>query len=369
MAKISKKSDLKIAVFCGGAGTRMWPMSRRSKPKQFQALVGKKSLFRQTVERLLLGFEPENIFAVTGREYLNLVTAEAPEIPVENIIIEPEMRDSLAATGYLITVFSHRFPGCIVASLWADHIVKNERLFIRALKAAYKVAQKENCLVNIDVRPTYPSTDLGYIQIGRMVKAVDNFEVFGIVRQVEKPDLRRAKKFLNSWNYLWHVGYAVWPVEKMLSFYKKFTPEVYKHLKRIKENLGTDREQEVSLKEYSQIPRTSIDFAIFEKIPKGEWLDIPVDLGWSDIGIWSVLKDELAETKETNVVSGQNIDIGSSDCLIYGPNNKKIVATAGLRGMIIVDTGDALLVCPKEKAGEVKKLVEKLKEQKKNEYL
>lgn len=366
----AQKKLLKIVIFCGGTGTRIWPMSRRERPKQFQPLVGKKSMFRQMVERLLRGFEPESLFVITGESYIPLVTKEAPEIPTQNLIVEPEMRDTLAAVGLATVTILKRFPKAIIATLWgADHIVKNDEVFIKALKAAYKVAQKERKIVNVDTRPTYPDTNLGYIEIGKMVGTIDGFEVFEIIRQVEKPNFALAQKFIKSFKFLWHVGYAVWQGKLMLSFYRRYQPQAYRALLKIKDALGTTLEQEILEKEYKKIPKTSVDYGILEKLKPGDQLDIPADLGWSDVGAWNILKDALSQKKLDNVIKGENIDIDSRDCLIYGLVDKKIIATVGLEGVVVVDTPDALLVCKKERASEVKKIVNELAKKRKDHVL
>ena len=366
----SQKKPLKIVIFCGGTGTRIWPMSRRKKPKQFQPLVGKKSMFRQTVERLLKGFDPEDLFVITGVDYVPLIAKEAPEIPTQNLIVEPEMRDTLAAVGLAAIVVMKRFPDAVLATLWgADHLVKNEKIFIKALKAAHKVAQEQKKIVNVDTRPIYPDTNLGYIEIGKTVGTVDGFEVFEIIKHIEKPNLQLAREFLRSFRFLWHVGYAVCQVELMLSFYEKYQLKTYKALLKIKNALGTTLEQEVLKREYRKIPKTSVDYGILEKLKSGEQLDIPADLGWSDVGAWNILKDSLAENKLDNIIKGESINIDSHDCLIYGLTEKKIISTVGVKRLIIVDTPDALLICKKERASEVKKIVAELRKKRKNHVL
>lgn len=364
------KQTLKIVLFCGGQGTRMWPMSRKSKPKQFQPLIGSQSMFAQMFGRLTKGFSAKDIFVVTGREYVGHVVQQAPKLPLENIIVEPEMRDTLAAVGLAATVLDKKFPNTLVAALWgADHLVRNEDEFIKALTVAAQLANEIDCIVEIDVRPTFPSIHLGYIQIGKMVKQVDGLGVFEFVRQVEKPDFETAKKFVQSWEYLWHVGYSVWKTRLMLSLYEKYQPEASQALEKIKESLGTARQDEVLTSQYKRIPKTSIDFAIFEKMQPGNQLVISADLGWTDIGAWDTLKDELAESEEQNVFQGHILDIDSQNCLVYCHSDGKVVATIGLKDLIVVDTPDALLVCAKEKAQAVKNVVEQLKEKKEGKFL
>lgn len=362
--------DLKIVLFCGGAGTRMWPASRKVKPKQFQPLVGSQSMFQQALRRIKRGFPIKDIFVITGREYVGLVVQQAPDLPLENVIIEPEMRDTLAAVGYAAAVLDKKFDNPTVASLWAaDHLVKNDDQFIEALKTAYQFVNESSKMVSIDVRPTYPNIHVGYIQVGKMIKKLNNLAIFEYVRQIEKPDLKSAKKFTQGWEYLWHAGYKVWHTQKMLSLYKKFAPKVYSGLLKIQDAWGADDQEAVIRKIYPNFEKNSVDYAIFEKVNPTDIVVLSADLGWSDIGAWNILKDELSENGKDNVIQGEVYDIDSSDCLIYANGKDKVVATIGLEGLIVVDTDDALLVSKKDRIGEVKKIIERLKEANKDKYL
>ncbi len=363
-------NDLKIVLFCGGTGTRMWPMSRRDKPKQFQPLVGEKSMFQQAVGRIKKGFPIKDVFVITGRHYVGLVVEQEPDLPLENIIIEPEMRDTAAAVGYAAAVLDKKFDNPIVASLWAaDHLVKNDREFISALKSAYGFAKDTGKMVSIDVKPTYPNVHVGYIQIGKMIKKTNGMAFFQYVRQLEKPDMATAKKFASSWEYLWHAGYKVWHTQSMLSLFKKHAPKMHDNLTAIQKSWGTDKQDEVVRKVYPEFEKNSVDYAIFEKMDPKEFVVLSADLGWSDIGAWNILKDELSENNQDNVIKGQVYDIESRDCLIYGNSENKVVVTVGLEDLIVVDTPDALLVCHKDRISEVKKIIEKLKEEKKEQFL
>lgn len=362
--------DLKIALFCGGTGTRMWPASRRDKPKQFQPLVGRESMFQQAVRRIKKGFPIKDAFVITGRQYVGLVVQQAPDLPLENVIIEPEMRDTLAAVGYAAAVLDKKFGNPIVASLWAaDHLVKNGDEFIKALNAAYEFVEESGKIVSIDVRPTYPNIHVGYIQIGKMIKKLNSLAFFQYVKHIEKPDLTTAKQFVKGWEYLWHAGYKVWPAQKMLSLYKKHAPAVYRGLMKIHEAWGQDKQEETVRKIYPNFEKISVDFAVFEKMNPRELVVLSADLGWSDIGAWNILKDELSENGKENVIWGDVYDIDSVDCLIYNTTPNKVVATIGLKGLIVVDTADGLLVCEKDRVGDVKKIIERLKEARKEKYL
>lgn len=362
--------DLKIVLFCGGAGTRMWPASRRDKPKQFQPLVGSQSMFQQALKRIKKGFPIKDIFVITGREYVGLVMQQAPDLPLENVIIEPEMRDTLAAVGLAAAVLDKKFNDPIIASLWAaDHLVKNDQQFVEALKSAYEFIEQNSKMVSIDVRPTYPNIHVGYIQVGKMIKKLNNLALFEYVRHIEKPDLTTAKKFVQGWEYLWHAGYKVWRAKKMLSFYKEFAPSAYTGLIKIQEAWGSDRQDEITRKIYPTFEKVSVDYAVFEKIDPSQIVVISADLGWSDIGAWDILKDELSQNGKDNVIRGEVYDLDCENCLIYANTKDKVVATIGLEDLIVVDTQDALLVSKKERIADVKKIIEKLKVAKKDKFL
>ncbi len=361
---------MKIVVFSGGSGTRMWPISREDMPKQFQNLVGDQSFFQQMMNMVLSGFSSADVFVLTGEKYIDVVKKQIPELPEENILGEPEMRDTLAAVSFASAYLAKKFPGETMAAIWgADHIVREKETFISALKTAEKLAKTENVIAKVDVRPTFPSVHLGYIEIGEKLKEVDGFEVFEFTRHVEKPDYPTAEKFLESGNYLWNTGYFVWPLEKIMALLQKHTPETYQSLLNIQQVLGTEKEAEVIRQEYNKIPKMMIDHALFEKLEKGDQLEIPAVLGWTDVGAWNVLKDELSQGEGLNVVRGEHVDIDSVDCLIYQTNEGKIVATIGLEGMVIVDTPDALLICPKDRSQDVKKIVQDLRDSEKKHYL
>lgn len=361
---------MKIVIFSGGSGTRMWPLSRREMPKQFQNLVGNTSMFQQMVEMVLSGFKASDVFVLTGKNYIDLVKKQVPKIPSENIIGEPEMRDTLAAVSFAAAYLEKKFPGETMAALWgADHIVREKETFVKALRAAEKLANQEDVIAKVDVHPTFPSVHLGYLEIGNKIRALDGFDVYEFKRHVEKPDYATAEKFLEKGNYLWNTGYFVWKLSKFMSLLEKHNKETYNALKKIQEAVGSAKERRVVEQEYQKIPKMMIDHALFEKLEKGDQLEIPAVLGWTDVGAWNVLKDELAEASQQNVVKGEHVDIDSVDCLIFQTHEGKVVATVGLESMIIVDTPDALLICPKARSQDVKKIVQKLKETKKEKYL
>lgn len=361
--------DLKIALFCGGAGTRMWPASRKDKPKQFQPLVKNLSTFEMMVERLAKNFPMQNIFPVTTRDNVGWVVKLAPNIPLENIIVESQMRDTAAAVGLAAVVLDKKFKNPNVLALWSDHVVKNENEFGKAIKLADDVAGDSGKFVEIGVRPTFPSVALGYLKVGKMLKNVDGLAVFEFVAQIEKPDFEMAKKFVESWEYLWHIGYALWPANSMLNQFKKHFPQAYASLVKIQKAWGTSKQEDVLRSEYPKIPTTSIDFAVNSKLNADDQVVISADLGWRDVGTWNELKDEMAIRLQDNVIQGDVIELDLKDCLVYSTSERKVIAAIGLEGLVIVDTQDALLVCSKDRTQDVKKVIEKLQTQKKDRHL
>lgn len=363
---------IKIAIFSGGAGSRLWPVSRRDRPKQFQPLTGDESLFQHMVGLLERDFGLENLFVITGRDYVASIRQQVPALPPTNIVAEPDMRDTLAAVGYAAAVIEHRFPGTPLATLWgADHIVRNDETLQNALKAAYKLASERGIIVKVDVRPTFPSTQLGYVEIGERATRIDDFDAYEFVRFSEKPDLRTARHYLEHGKHLWNTGYFVWNSATILDLYRKYAPDAYAALRRIMEAMGTPDEERVTEREYAAIPKQSVDYGVFSHIQPGEMLTIPADLGWADVGAWDVLRDELSEGDGANVVMNEateHVGIDTYNSVIYSSTGK-LIATIGIDNLVIVDTPDALLVVPADRAQDVKKIVDRLKAEGKTEYL
>ncbi|HEY8284498.1 MAG TPA: sugar phosphate nucleotidyltransferase [Chloroflexota bacterium] len=347
-------------LFSGGAGSRLWPLSRRARPKQFQPLVGPDSLFQLMVRRLAASIGLENIFVSTGEVYRDLVLEQIPGLPAENVLAEPEMRDTLAAVGYAVAVLNHRYPGSTIATLWgADHVIRRDAEFVESLQAAHTLARERNWVVKVDVRPTSPSSALGYIEYGEQRAVVDGRAVHAFVRQVEKPSLATALRLIEAGNYLWNTGYIVWTAEKILGLYAEHAPEASAALKRIVQALERHGPGADIGDLYASIPKMSIDKGIFEHMGGDDMVVMPAELGWSDIGAWDVLRDELADADTGHAVRGRYIPFSSSRNLIYAPEGKQVI-TIGVDNLIVVDTGDALLICPADKAQEVKTVVQHL---------
>jgi len=347
----------------------MWPMSRKNLPKQFQPLIENVSTFEMMVNRLTKKFPHHNIFPVTTRDNVQWIVKLAPEIPLENIIIEPEMRDTAAAVGLAAAVLAKKFASPNVLAVWSDHVVRNEDQFIKAIELANETATETGKFVEIGVRPTFPSTALGYLKVGKMLSRANGMAIFEFDSQIEKPDYKEAKNFVESWEYLWHIGYALWPAQKMLAMCEKFFDEGYKHIIKIQKAWGTPDQEKVLRDQYPKIPKTSIDFAVNSHLTSSDQVVISADLGWRDIGTWNELKDEMANSPLDNIIQGEVISMDLKDCLVYSSTKEKVIAAIGIESLVIVDTEDALLVVPKDRTQDVKKIIEELKAKNKEKYL
>ncbi len=355
---------MKAVVLAGGTGTRLWPLSRHSKPKQFQKLTSDKTMFQETLERINF-LDPSDIYIATNKKFVQEVEEQAPNIPKENIIIEPALRDTASCIGLAAAVVAKHHPDEVMAVIYADHLIQNNDEFVQKLQIAAQVADQEKTLNIIEVNAKSPNVHLGYVQIGEKLTEVNGVAIHSFKQFTEKPDLETAKKFLESGDYLWNTGYYVWRVDTILDAYKQHLPNTYDRLMKIQESLDTPDETAVIETEYPECQKISIDYAIMEKVDPKQVRIIPADLGWSDIGTWESLHDELTENPEDNLVHGPGEAMDSTGTLIHNSEEKPVIAL-NLDNIAIINTKDALLVCDKSKSQDVKKVVEKLEKEREN---
>jgi len=360
---------MKIVILAGGGGTRLWPMSRKNLPKQFTKIIGDKILLRETIDRFRDDFSPDDIYISITEELLPLLKKELPDFPDKNIIVEPEKRDTGPAMGYVAVTLSLIAPDEPMVFVPSDHYVGNVRKYLNCFKVGEELIRREGKMMDIAIPANFPSTVLGYTQIGDKYLEKNNVEVYQFKSHTEKPNFETAKKYLTDGNYLWHGNYYMWTPARFLSAYQKYTPEIYAGLARIREALMKNDFSAVKT-EYVTLPKISIDYAITEKMNPDEVLIIKGDFGWSDIGAWDVLADQLAGAvdENKNLVKGDWVGIDTNDALIYGQEGK-IIVTIGVDNLVIVDTPDALLVCPKGRSQDVKRIVSELEEKNKNSFL
>lgn len=359
MASISK-DNIKIVLFCGGKGTRMWPISKIGHPKQFNPILGEKSFFRESLLRVLKGFSRENVFISTGRDYKPVIEKQAPELPKENIIYEPEMRDNLGAVGLASATLNHRYPNSVMILLWgADHYVKKKEKFIKVLNKAAQLAWANDVIVHVDMKPTYPSVHNGWIRMGKKIRKEDGFEIYEFLQHMEKPDLKTAKKFFQAGNYLIHSGYMATKPRVLLEKYKNHASDCYRQLTKISHAMGTDDYDQVLEREYKKIVKMSVDYGLFEKLKPGSQWELPVDIGWIDLGTWELLYQGVPKDKNGNVILGKAEVLEAKNCLILS-RGKKIVGVIGASNMVIVETDQGILVSPLAKTPLVKQLYKKI---------
>lgn len=355
---------MKVVIFCGGYGTRLWPVSRKSAPKQFLPLVNGKSFFEITYARYKNVFKPEEIFVSTEDVDLKYVKKQAPEIPVNNIILEPERKDILAACGLTTAIVNKYYPGEVVLISWAKHLIARESVFIEAVKAASEYAAKTGLIVSVDSKPSYPSIHNGWVKLGKTLATISGFKIVEIEKHVEKPKIGLAKQLFKSGDWLINTGYRVWKTDLMLNYYKQFQPVMHAGLQKIVEAWGTAKQDEVLRKEYADFKKDSIEYGIFEKLPGNVRATIAADMGWEDIGIsWELFYRSLVTPKQKTVVQG-GADVELVDAennLIFGPKGK-MIAVIGLSDIAVVDTKDGLLVSRLDKTEKVKKIYAKLEQ-------
>ncbi len=353
---------MKVVIFCGGRGTRLWPVSRNSYPKPFIPLVRGKSFFQITYERYRREYSPEDIFVSTEDNFISYVRKQAPEIPRNNIIAEPERKDLLAACGLVTAIVNKYHPGETVLISWAKHLIEKERVFLNAVQAASEYADKTGLIVSVDSEPSYPSVHNGWVKLGKTLDKINGFKILEIEKHKEKPNQKIAEQLYKSGEWLINTGYRVWKTDVMLNYYKEYQPAMYEGLLKIAKAWGTQTQTKVLKNEYSKFEKDSIEFGIFEKLPGKVRATIAADMGWEDIGIsWELFYKSLITEKNKEVVEGgadvQLID--SSHNLIMGQRGK-MIAVIGLSDIAVIDTPDGLLVTKLDQTHKVKDLYEKL---------
>lgn len=355
--------EITALIMAGGRGERFWPKSRKSLPKQFLSLTGDgKTMIQLTVERILPLVPMENIYIATNADYKGLVREQLPGIPEGNILCEPVGRNTAPCIGLGAVHILKKYEDALMFVLPSDHLIKMNQVFLNTLKEACQVAEMEHNLVTIGITPDYPETGYGYIQFNPEHKMGTSYSV---KRFVEKPDLEHAKEYLQAGNYLWNSGMFVWKVSSILNNLKAFMPEIFQGLMKIQAAIGTDNEQETLDREFTAFPSQSIDYGVMEKAE--HIYTIPGAFGWDDVGSWLAVERIQKVNKDNNVLNGNVLTVDTRDCIIQG--GEKLIAAVGLKDLVVVDTADATLICAKEATGQIKKVLEILKNTKKDQYI
>ncbi|MBI4687027.1 MAG: mannose-1-phosphate guanylyltransferase/mannose-6-phosphate isomerase [Nitrospirae bacterium] len=352
------------AIIAGGSGTRFWPLSREDMPKQLLSIGEKNTLIQGTVSRVSHVIPLRQVYVVTNKkqvESINFQLSESTGILWDkNFVVEPMARNTAPAIGLAAVHLNRLDPEAIMVVLPSDHIIKDTDKFHKTLLVGADMAM-EDYLVTIGIKPNSPETGYGYVKRGKEIKK----GVYSVDRFKEKPDRETAAKYLKDGSYYWNSGMFIWKAKAILAAIKKHMPDLYKGLMAIEKAIGSKKEAETAKAVFSKLPSESIDYGVIEKA--GNIAIVPTDIGWSDVGSWHALEYILPLDSDNNVKHGNVISIESKNSIFYC--GKRVVAAIGLDDMIVVDTADATLICPKGRAQDVRKIVDVLKERGSEEYI
>ncbi len=365
---MDRMSNLIAVIMAGGRGERFWPKSRRSLPKQLLPIAGARTMLRETVERIKPLIADKNIFIATGENLLKEVRNQLSFLPEKNIILEPVGRNTAACIGLAAIKIEREYPRSTMVVLSADHLIREREKFLEIIRAGAETAEQTGHLVTLGIKPTRPDTGYGYIEVKSRklkVESKNKIEIYRVGRFVEKPDKEKAERFLASGNYYWNSGMFIWTIESILKAIEEYMPELFRGLETIRDSLGTPREAEVTRQVFRKLESISIDYGVMEKA--GNVVMVEVDVTWDDVGSWLAMDRIHPKDDNGNVVLGKFQGIDSRNCIII--SEEQLVATLGISDLIIVSTPQAILICPKDRAQEVKKIVKKLADNKLEECL
>ncbi|KIC61938.1 mannose-1-phosphate guanylyltransferase [Chryseobacterium taiwanense] len=354
------QSDKYCVIMAGGIGSRFWPLSTQKFPKQFQDILGTgRTMIQQTYDRISKIIPSENIFVITNKEYVGVSHQQLPEIPEENIVGEPLMKNTAACNLYMANKIAEKNPNATMVVLPADHLILKEDVFLQKLELAFNLASENEYLVTLGITPTRPDTGYGYIQFVEK----KNAEYFKVKTFTEKPILEIAQSFLDSGDFLWNAGIFIWNIKSIHNAFETYLPDMTQHFMACDYNAGN--EQSCIELIYPKVQKISIDNGILEKA-KNVYV-IPAYLGWSDLGTWTSVYENTEKDKNQNSVNQKHLLTYNAEGNIIHTKNNKMVVIDGLKDYIVVDTDKVLLICPRDHDQLIKDYVLDLKNFKKGE--
>ncbi len=355
-------------IMAGGVGSRFWPMSRATHPKQFIDILGKGiTLIQDTYQRVSSIVPKGNVFIVTHESYKDLIKQQLPDIPDDNILCEPARKNTAPCVAYASYKIALKDPEALVLVAPSDHLIKKDKTFIRALKACYEKAASEDCLITIGIKPLWPDTGYGYIQYKESPVKEKDPRIGKVKTFTEKPDLEMAQFFLQSGDFLWNSGIFVWSVKSIIKALETYASDVADLFKEGQKYYYTDKETKEVEKIYSQCKNISIDYAVMEKASNVYVRSSAI--GWSDLGTWGSLYQQMEKDKDKNAVVGKNVMLfQSSKCIVHVPK-EKLVVIEGLEDYIVVESKDILLICKKQDEQQIRNFVNEVKARKGEKFV
>jgi len=356
-------------VMAGGTGKRLWPLSRQNRPKQVLKIIDGQTLLRRCFERLTPIFDTRNIIILTNAGYADLVRENLYELPYNNVIAEPVVRDTSGAIGLAAAILTKANPDSTMAVLTADQVIEPTEVFGKAITDALAfVNEKPDSLVTFGIEPAFPSTQFGYIKCGNKERSNTSANIYKVDSFKEKPTEATAKKYIKTGDYLWNSGMFVWKAKTILKKLEKFLPECVEPLQTIKQAWDGHDQQTILEENFPKLPKTSIDFAVMEKTQNV--FTIRLKCRWLDLGAFTALSEFITSDDKKNIVIAGDTEL--FDCknnIIVTEDKKHLIACIGLKNMVVAHTPDATLICPKDQTDKIKKLLEHIEEQTGNKYL
>ena len=363
----NEKLQTHAVILAGGRGTRFWPRSRTRTPKQILNIVGKDTMLEQTVARLRPLIHPDRIWTVTNTEQTAAVKKQLPAAARKRVLTEPIGRNTAAAIALAAIHVRHAAKGdALMAVLPADHFIAKPDKYCKIVSAALELARAPGRMIVLGIPPTRPDTGFGYIERMGSALGSSGFQAFAVRRFTEKPSLEVAKEYVASGNFQWNAGMFFWRVSTFLDNLKRFLPKTHEALESLAETIGKKSYERRLRTIYPKLENISVDYAILENATRREGAPqvfvIPADVGWSDIGSWAAVYEHLAKHSGDNVLAGHGLALDATGNFLYSPT--KFVAAIGIRDLIVVETPDALLIAPRDRAQDVAIIVKSLEERK-----